>query len=143
MDQRLSIVTLGVADLGRARAFYEALGWQGQEVSETVFFQAGGMAIVLWGRAKVADDSGITDTGAPFGGIVLALNVRSEDEVRHAIAEAESAGATVTKAPAPTFYGGFAGFFADLDGHVWEVSHNPGFTLTDDGALVLPDFGAP
>ena len=144
MEQRISLVTLGVADLGRSRAFYEQLGWRGHEVDETVFFQAGGQAVVLWGREKVAADAGIDEPGADgFGGITLAHNVRSRDEVDEIVASAEAAGAVVTKRPGETFYGGYAGFFADLDGHMWEVAHNPGFTLAEDGSLTLPDFGAP
>lgn len=143
MEQRISLVTLGVADVSRARAFYEQLGWRGQEVEGTVFVQAGGSALVLWSRAKLAADSGITDTGTDgFGGVALAQNVRSTGEVDEIIAAAEQAGATITRQPATTFYGGYAGCFADLDGHIWEIAHNPGFTLAEDGALVLPDFGA-
>lgn len=142
MEQRVSLVTLGVADVDRARRFYEQLGWRGQEAEETVFFQAGGMAVVLWGRAKLADDSGITDTGADgFGGVALAQNVRSREEVDALIAAAREAGATVTREPAETFYGGYAACFTDPDGHVWEIAHNPGFTLEADGSLTLPDFG--
>ena len=140
MDQRISLVTLGVADLPRARAFYEALGWRGQEVEETVFFQAGAMALVLWGRDKLAADSGVPDDGQGFDRVVLAHNVRSADEVDAVVAAAAEAGATVTRRPAPTFYGGYAGVFLDPDGHAWEIAHNPGFTLTDEGALVLPEF---
>jgi len=142
MEQRLSLVTLGVDDLARARRFYERLGWRGQELEETVFFQAGGMAVVLWARHKVADDAGVNDTGADgFGGMTLAQNVRSRAEVDQILAAAVEAGARVTQAPRETFYGGYAGFFTDPDGHVWEIAHNPGFTLQPDGALVLPDFG--
>jgi predicted lactoylglutathione lyase len=142
MDQRLSLITLGVEDLERARGFYEALGWSGQEVQETVFFQAGGMAVVLWGSDKLAADCGMPERPAGgFDGIALAHNVRSNDEVDELVATAERAGATVTRAPARTFYGGYAGIFLDPDGHAWEIAHNPGFTLTDDGSLVLPDFG--
>jgi uncharacterized protein len=143
MEQRISLVTLGVADVGRAKAFYEALGWRGQELQETVFFQAGGLALVIWSREKLAADSGVEpgSTGA-FGGIALAQNVRSTEEVDALVAAAEAAGATVTRAPSRTFYGGYAGVFADLDGHLWEIAHNPGFGLADDGALVLPDFGS-
>jgi uncharacterized glyoxalase superfamily protein PhnB len=140
MDQRISLVTLGVADLPRARAFYEALGWRGQEVEETVFFQAGTMALVLWGHAKLAADSGVPDDGQGFDRVALAQNVRSADEVDAVVAAAAEAGATVTRRPAPTFYGGYAGVFLDPDGHAWEIAHNPGFALTDDGALVLPEF---
>jgi uncharacterized protein len=98
MEQRISLVTLGVADLERARAFYQRLGWEGQEVEETVFIQAGGIALVLWGREKLALDCGIADdqtTG--FSGVVLAHNVRSEEEVDDVMASAENAGATVTR----------------------------------------------
>lgn len=144
MEQRVSLITLGVGDLPRARAFYEALGWRGQEVEDTVFFQAGGMALSLWSRAKLAEDSGVDDdTGGGFGGTVLAHNVRSAAEVDEVVAAAEAAGARVTRRPAPTFYGGYAGAFADPDGHVWEIAHNPGFALAADGTLTLPHFGAP
>jgi len=142
MEQRISIVTLGVADLARSTRFYEALGWRGQEVQETVFFQAGGQAVVLWGREKVAEDVGIDDDGSGFGAIALAQNVRSREEVDEAIAMAREAGATVTKEPAETFYGGYAGYFLDPDGHAWEVAYNPGFHLADDGSLTIPDFSA-
>jgi catechol 2,3-dioxygenase-like lactoylglutathione lyase family enzyme len=141
MEQRVSLVTLGVGDLARAKAFYGALGWHGQEVQETVFLQAGPLAVVLWSRAALAADSGIEDDGGAFGGIALAQNVRSRAEVDAIVAAAEAAGATVTRAPAETFYGGYAGVFRDPDGHLWEIAHNPGFTLTEEGALVLPDFG--
>src|ERR1700710_342391 len=142
MDQRLSLITLGVDDLERARGFYEALGWSGQEVQETVFFQTGGIAVVRWGRGKLAADCGLPERPAGgFDGIALAHNVRSNDEVDELVATAERAGAAVTRAPARTFYGGYAGIFLDPDGHAWEIAHNPGFTLTGDGSLVLPDLG--
>jgi catechol 2,3-dioxygenase-like lactoylglutathione lyase family enzyme len=143
VEQRLSLVTLGVSDIARARTFYEALGWRGQEVEETVFFQAGGLAITLWGRDKLADDAGVP-AGAParFGGMTLAHNVRSPEEVDAILAAAAAAGATITRPAAKTFYGGYAGYFADPDGHLWEIAHNPGFTLEPDGSLTLPDFGA-
>jgi uncharacterized protein len=142
MEPRLSLVTLGVADLERARAFYEQLGWRGQEVEETVFFEAGGVVLVLWGRDKLALDSGVADTGRDtFDGVVLAHNVRSEEEVEQVVAAAEDAGATVTRPPGETFYGGYAACFADPDGHVWEISYNPGFALGEDGSIILPDFG--
>jgi uncharacterized protein len=143
MQPRITLITLGVADLPRARAFYERLGWRGQEVDETAFFQAGGMAIVLWGRDKVAADAGLTTVdGSGFGGITLAHNVRSRVEVDDVMDAAEKAGATITQPARETFYGGYAGFFTDPDGHVWEIAHNPGFILDGDGALILPDFGA-
>ncbi len=140
MDQRVSLITLGVAELAAASRFYEALGWRCKEVEETVFVQAGGSAVVLWGRGKLAADAGIEDSGSDgFGGIALAHNVRSRKEVDEIAAAAEAAGATITKAAAETFYGGYAAYFADLDGHLWEIAHNPGFTLTEDGSLVLPE----
>ena len=145
MEQRVSLITLGVDDLARSKAFYDALGWTGQEVEETVFFQAGGLAVVLWGRAKLAADAGVApvpDQGA-FRGIALAHNVRSPSEVDEIMAAAQRAGATVTRAAEPTSYGGYAGYFADPDGHLWEVAHNPGFALSHDGTLTLPDFSSP
>jgi len=139
VEQRISIVTLGVDDLARARAFYERMGWQGQEVEETVFFQAGPMALVLWGRDKLAADSGVPDDGSGFDRVTLAQNVRSAAEVDAVVAAATEAGASVTRQPATTFYGGYASVFLDPDGHAWEIAFNPGFTITDDGALVLPE----
>ncbi|MFG3421234.1 VOC family protein [Micromonospora sp. NPDC049460] len=140
MEQRISLVTLGVADVARARAFYERLGWRGQEVEETVFFQAGGLALVLWSRDKLAADAGVAD-GRGFGGMTLAQNVRSRGEVDELLAVAADAGAEVTRPARETFYGGYAGCFADPDGHVWEIACNPGFPLADDGSLTVPDFG--
>ncbi len=143
MDQRISLVTLGVADLARAKAFYEHLGWHGQEVEETVFLQAGGMALVLWGREKLAADCGLPDgRAAGLGGIVLAQNVRSAAEVDEIVGVAAGAGAAVTRPPGDTFYGGYAGVFTDLDGHPWEIAFNPGFALAEDGTLTIPDFRA-
>src|SRR3954452_5452630 len=143
MEQRISLVTLGVSDVARSRAFYEVLGWRGQEVEETVFFQAGGLALVLWGRDKLARDCGLTDGAtAGFGGIALAHNVRSDAEVDDLLAAAERAGATVTKPAATNAVGFYSGAFIDPDGHAWEIAHNPGFALAADGSLTLPDFGA-
>lgn len=142
MDQRISLITLGVADVGRAKAFYERLGWQGQEVEETVFFQAGGAVVVLWARDKLADDAGVDDVNPDgFGGVALAHNVRSRAEVDDVLADAADAGAEITRPARETFYGGYAGCFTDPDGHVWEIAHNPGFTLGPDGSVILPDFG--
>ena len=142
MEQRISLVTLGVADVARARRFYESLGWRGQEVEETVFFQAGGMAVVLWHEDKLAEDAGLDGVRAGgFRGVGLAQNVRSAAEVDAAVAAAERAGATVTRRPAETFYGGYAGYFTDPDGHAWEIAYNPGFSLADDGSLTIPDLG--
>jgi predicted lactoylglutathione lyase len=144
MEQRVSLITLGVADVQRARAFYELLGWLGQEVDDTVFFQAGGIVLVLWGRDKLAHDCGSPEErSGGFSGVALAHNVRSEAEVDDVLAAAERAGATVTRPAATTFYGGYAGVFTDLDGHAWEIAHNPGFALAADGSIILPDFTAP
>lgn len=142
MEPRISLVTLGVADLGRAKRFYAQLGWHGQEVQETVFVQAGGLGLVLWSRAKLAADCGLSDDGvgpAGFGGIVLAHNVRTQAEVDDIVAAAQAAGATVTRPPAPTFYGGYAAAFTDPDGHPWEIACNPGFPLAGDGSLTIPE----
>jgi predicted lactoylglutathione lyase len=120
MDQRLSLVTLGVADLGRARAFYEALGWRtgAAPADDVVFFQAGGMIVALWDRAQLAKDSGAEDAGG-WGGVTLAHNVGSPDEVDAVIAEAEAAGARIPRHGAATFWGGYSGIFVDPDGHPW------------------------
>lgn len=139
MEQRLTLVTLGVTDLARARAFYEGLGWRAAESPpEVVFFQAGGMAIALWDRARLADDSAVTDGGG-WGGVTLAHNVRSPEEVDAVIDTARRAGATIGREPAATFWGGYSGVFIDPDGHPWEVAHNPFWPLDADGAVRLPD----
>lgn len=143
MEQRISLITLGVADVNRSRTFYERLGWQGREVEETVFFQAGGMALVLWARDKLAGDAGIDDSGSSgFGGLTLAHNVRSRTEVDAVLADAAHAGAEITQGARETFYGGYAGYFRDPDGHAWEIAYNPGFPLARDGSITVPDFGA-
>jgi uncharacterized glyoxalase superfamily protein PhnB len=143
MEQRISLITLGVADVSRARTFYEQLGWRGQEVEETVFFQAGAMALILWARHKLAGDAGIADTSTDgFGGLTLAHNVRSPAEVDGLLATAANAGAEITQAARETFYGGYAGYFRDPDGHVWEIAYNPGFRLGPDGSITVPHFPA-
>jgi catechol 2,3-dioxygenase-like lactoylglutathione lyase family enzyme len=138
VEQRLSLVTLGVADVARARAFYEALGWTPSAGAgdEVTFFQAGGMVLGLWSRASLAEDSGAEDGGG-WGGITLAHNVRSPAEVDAVLAEAETAGGTIVRPGAETFWGGYSGLFADPDGHRWEVAHNPGWQLADDGSIRL------
>ncbi|ALL85928.1 MULTISPECIES: VOC family protein [unclassified Pseudonocardia] len=126
MDQRLSLVTLGVSNLARAHAFYTALGWSGQEVEETVFFQAGGLALVLWSREKLAADCGLEDAReSGFGGIALAHNVRSDAEVDELLATVTGAGGTVTKPAAVSELGFYSGVFTDPDGHAWEIAHYP------------------
>jgi uncharacterized protein len=138
MEQRITLITLGVADLARSRAFYERLGWttRAAPTDEIVFFQTGGSIVALWDRAQLAEDSGAEDGGA-FGGIALAHNVGSPEAVDAIFAEARTAGASVTRAPAPTFWGGYSGVFRDPDGHVWEIAHNPHWTLAADGSVTL------
>lgn len=138
MEQRVSLITLGVTDLERSRAFYAALGWRtgAAPSDDVVFFQAGGMVVALWDRARLAEDSGVSDGGG-WGGVTLALNVRSPEEVDAVIAEAEAAGARIPRHGAETFWGGYSGAFVDPDGHPWEVAHNPHWTITEDGRTVL------
>jgi uncharacterized protein len=138
VEQRVSLITLGVRDLARARAFYEALGWHtnAEPGDDVVFFQAGGMILALWGRTELAEDSGVEDSGG-WGGITLAHNVRSPAEVDAVIAEVEAAGGTVVRPGAETFWGGYSGAFTDPDGHPWEVAHNPHWTLAEDGSISL------
>ena len=138
MEQRLSLITLGVADLGRARAFYEALGWTtgAEPGDDVVFFQAGGVIVALWDRRRLAEDTAVSDNRG-WGGITLAHNVRSPEEVDAVLSEAEAAGATVARPGAATFWGGYSGVFVDRDGHAWEVAHNPHWTLGDDGSITL------
>jgi len=138
MEQRLSLVTLGVSDLERARAFYEALGWtSGSEPgSDVVFFQTGGMIVSLWSRASLAEDSGIADGGG-WGGITLAHNVGSPEEVDAILTAARAAGATIARDAGRTFWGGYSGVFLDPDGHPWEIAHNPYWTLEADGSIRL------
>lgn len=137
MEQRISLVTLGVEDLDRARRFYEALGWsRHNDDAEVDFYQAGGMVFALWDRSKLAEDSAVTDTGG-WGGLTLAHNVRSPEEVDRVIQEARSAGAHISREPAETFWGGYSGVFVDPDGHPWEIAHNPSWPLTEDGSVSL------
>lgn len=138
MEQRVSLVTLGVSDLARARAFYEALGWVGgaAPADDVVFFQAGGMIVALWSREALAEDSGVEDSGG-WGGITLAYNVRGPEEVDAVIEEARAAGARIAREPGAAFWGGYTAVFVDPDGHPWEVAHNPGWVVTGDGRTLL------
>jgi len=140
VEQRVSLITLGVSELARSRAFYEALGWKtrAEPDDDVVFFQAGGMIVALWDRAKLAEDGALSDAGG-WGGVALAYNTRSQAEVDTVIEEARAAGATIPREPAETFWGGYSGFFVDPDGHPWEVAHNPRWTIGDDGSVELPD----
>jgi predicted lactoylglutathione lyase len=138
VEQRLSLVTLGVRDLERARRFYEALGWTSgaAPADDVVFFQAGCMIVALWGRDQLAEDTVVEDSGG-WGGITLAYNTRSREEVDSVLAEAEAAGATIPRAGAETFWGGYSGVFVDPEGHAWEVAHNPHWTIGEDGSVSL------
>jgi predicted lactoylglutathione lyase len=139
VEQRLTLITLGAGDLARARAFYEALGWTtgaGPD-DDVVFFQTGGTVVALWDRAKLEEDTAVPDTGG-WGGITLAHNLRSPEEVDAVLSEAAAAGATIARPGAATFWGGYSGVFVDPEGHAWEVAHNPHWTLRDDGSVELP-----
>ncbi len=138
VQQRVSLVTLGVGNLARARAFYEKLGWnsRAEPDAEVVFFQAGGQVVALWDRGKLARDSGVQDEGG-WGGVTLAYCADSPDAVDTVLADARAAGASITRAAAETFWGGYSGVFIDPDGHPWEVAHNPHWTLHADGSVSL------
>ena len=141
MDQRVSLITLGVGDVGAARRFYEALGWTldggvDDESDHVAFFQAPGMIVALWSRQKLAEDSCVEDGGG-WGGVTLAYNVNSPDEVDSVLDEAAAAGATIGRQGAATVWGGYSGVFIDLDGHPWEVAHNPSWTVRPDGRTTI------
>jgi catechol 2,3-dioxygenase-like lactoylglutathione lyase family enzyme len=138
VDQRVSLVTLGVADLATSRRFYEALGWRPSPRSgdDVVFFQAGPMVLALWSRKQLAEDSTVADGGG-WGGVTLAYNVSSPAEVDAVIDEARTAGATIGREPDATFWGGYSAVFLDPDGHPWEVAHNPFWTIGADGSITL------
>ncbi|MGB7053073.1 MAG: VOC family protein [Acidimicrobiales bacterium] len=137
MEQRISLITPGVGDVDRACAFYEALGWSGESPDgEVVFFQAGGMILALWDRAKLGNDSSVNDIGG-WGGVTVAHNVVSPEAVDYVLSEAEAAGATIARAARDTSWGGYSGVFLDPDGHPWEVAYNPGWPITDDGSVRL------
>jgi hypothetical protein len=138
MEQRLSLVTLGVADLDRSRRFYEALGWRRHGAhAEVVFFQAGGMVLGLWSRQALAADAHLSPEGSGFAGIALAYNTRTREEVDRVLDEAKAAGATIPKPAEDAFWGGYTGYFADPDGHLWEVAWNPDWTIGEDGSVKL------
>ncbi len=140
MEQRLSVITLGVADLERSRRFYEdGLGWRrGNTQKEIVFFQAGGLVLALYPLADLAKDTCLDEDGLGFGGITLAYNVRQREDVDAVLAEARAAGALILKPAEDAFWGGYSGYFADPDGHPWEVAWNPHWTMDPDGAVRMP-----
>lgn len=137
---RITLITLGVANLARAQTFYEALGFVASPASQddVAFYQSGGIGLALYPRDKLAEDAAVADTSPGFSGVTLALNLRSETAVDQFFAHALACGAKQTKAPQKAFWGGYSGYFADPDRHLWEVAHNPFFPLKDDGSLVLP-----
>ena len=138
MKQRVNLITLGVTDLERSRSFYEALGWKTRADPEddVVFFQAGEMVVALWDRARLAEDSRVEDSPG-WGGVTLAVNFSSPEEVDAVAEEARAAGARIGREPAQTFWGGYSAVFVDPDGHPWEVAHNPRWTVTEDGGVKL------
>ena len=139
MEQRVSLITLGVRDLERSRQFYEALGWRPANRpgdDDVYFFQAGGMVVALWSRDELAADSAVTDAGG-WGGVTIAYNTHSPGEVDAVLAEAAAAGARIGRSGAETSWGGYSGIFIDPDGHPWEVAHNPFWTMTADGSIDL------
>jgi uncharacterized glyoxalase superfamily protein PhnB len=138
---RLTVVTLGVQDLARSRAFYcDGLGFRasGSSNESIVFMEAGGVVLALYRRKLLADDANVPAEGGGFGGITLARNVASKAEVDAALDSAKKSGATILKPAQDAFWGGYSGYFADPDGHVWEVAHNPHWTLDATGRVVLP-----
>jgi uncharacterized protein len=138
MDQRLSVVTLGTTDLKRARSFYEELGWRSRaaEDDDVVFFQLPGIVLSLWDRDRLAEDSGV-EVGTGWGGVTLAYNVGSPEEVNAVIEQARGAGGRIAREPGETFWGGYSGVFVDPEGHPWEVAHNPHWALGADGGVTL------
>ena len=140
MEQRVSLITLGVRDLDQSRAFYERLGWKRSalDAERIAFFQVGGMVLSLFPREHLAQDAGRSPNGSGFCGIALAYNARSKQEVEEVLQEAERAGARILKPAQDAFWGGYSGYFSDPDGYPWEVAWNPGFTLEPDGSVRLP-----
>ncbi|WP_425396890.1 VOC family protein [Aeoliella sp.] len=138
---RITLVTLGVADIAKSREFYERLGWRASSASNesVVFFQSGGTVLGLYGREALAEDAGIENTHSTFDGVTLATNYNSPEEVDAAFAHAVANGATPTKPPEKVFWGGYSGYYADPDGHLWEVAHNPLMELNASGHMTLPE----
>jgi predicted lactoylglutathione lyase len=141
MEQRVSIVTLGVTDLERSRGFYERLGWRQSmaKAQGVVFFQAGGMAVALYPRQELAKDANVAPDGDGFAGMTLAFNARTRQDVDSVLAEAKAAGAAILKPAQDVFWGGYSGYFSDPDGFLWEVAWNPFFPIAEDGTIRIPD----
>jgi len=141
MEQRVSLITLGVADLQDSREFYERLGWR-RSMANTegvVFFQTGGMALALYPRRELAKDANVSAQGDGFSGISLAYNARTRAEVDSVLNEAEAAGAKLVKPAQEAFWGGYSGYFSDPDGFLWEVAWNPSFPIAADGSIRIPE----
>jgi uncharacterized protein len=140
MQPRLTLVTLGVSDMARARAFYEALGFKASRDSNdnVTFFDAGGVVLGLFGRKALAEDAHVADSAPGFSGVSLAHIVTNEADVDRVLSEAVAAGAKLLKSGQKVFWGGYSGYFADPDGHVWEVAHNPFWRLDEAGRIMLP-----
>jgi predicted lactoylglutathione lyase len=140
MEQRISIITLGVSDLDHSREFYERLGWRRSMAGSEgiVFFQAGGMALALYPREELAKDANISADGHGFNRVTLAYNARNRGEVDSVLEEAKAAGANILKPAQEAFWGGYSGYFSDPDGFLWEVAWNPFFPIADDGGLRIP-----
>ena len=140
MEQRLSIVTLGVADLAASREFYGRLGWTPSPASNesVAFYDAGGVVFGLYGREALAEDACVDASGGGFRGVSVALNVREKAHVDAVLEEAEAAGGRILKPAQDVFWGGYSGYFADPDGHLWEVAWNPFFPLDEEGRVTLP-----
>lgn len=141
MEQRISLITLGVADLKRSREFYERLGWRRSmtKVEGVVFFQIGGMGLALYPRSDLAKDANLAPDGHGFRGISLAYNTRSREEVDVMMSQAQRAGARLLKPAQPAFWGGYSGYFSDPDDFLWEVAWNPDFRVSEDGTIKIPD----
>jgi catechol 2,3-dioxygenase-like lactoylglutathione lyase family enzyme len=140
MEPRLTLVTLGVNDMKRARKFYEALGFKASSASQesVTFFAAGGVVLGLFGRASLAEDAHVPNSEPGFSGVSLAHNAASEAEVDHVLAHAVACGAVLKKPGQKVFWGGYSGYFADPDGHLWEVAYNPFMPLDSEGRMTLP-----
>jgi hypothetical protein len=141
MEQRVSLITLGVKDLSQSREFYERLGWR-RSMAKTegiVFFQAGGMALALYPREELAKDANVSSEGRGFNGMTLAYNTRNREEVDSVLAQAQRAGAKLLKPAQEAFWGGYSGYFSDPDGFLWEVAWNPSFQIAEDGSVRIPD----
>ena len=138
---QLSLLTLGVADVARARRFYEDMGLNASNESkaEVAFFQLGAVILALFGRSSLAADAHVSDGVPGFSGVAMAWNVASDREVDEALDRAVACGGRLVKAGQKVFWGGYSGYFADPDGHLWEVAHNPFWQLDAEGRVVLPD----